>query len=150
MPGTFGYLAGVRGELTRQSFTAPGAGTNFFVSVPATELWQMVMVHVRFTTNATVATRTNRIHFDPATAGTVNPVIVFPYNQTASQVTETSLLSGSARNDAAPVALGGSLYSTIGLGDWMIWDGLFRITCTNIQAGDQFNIIEATYWRWRV
>lgn len=150
MPGTLSFLPSGRGELTRESFAVTGAGSQWFVQIPTNEVWQLIALHYRLTTSATAATRHVRMHFEPASLGTLNPTLPCGYTQVASTTVEGYFLAQSPRNDVATVAItGGALVGVTGMGEWWVWDGLLRLTALLLQAGDNFSLVEATYNQWR-
>lgn len=142
------FLPGGVGQMVRASWPVFGAGVQWFLTLPANEMWELLAVHYRLATNATAATRQCRIEFHPISSGLINCRAICSYTQPASTTVEGFFMRDGFQM-AATVAGGGVQTGTAQMGPFFIWEGDLHIFADGFQAGDNFSVVEGIYRRWR-
>lgn len=130
-----GWARGIAG-------TIPGAGNNLTETVPTGARWRLKSLRFRFTTSATVATRSMRVTL--GSAGGSYWLGIFNISQAASTIQDYSVGIGiSPLIDAAAAAVNAGLPENL-----MFAADTLATSVVNIQAGDLFSGFEYAVEEW--
>lgn len=122
--------------------TNPGAGADFTVTVPAGARWQLLGLNYQLVTSAAVATRTSQLVIDDGAN------VVFQNTQAAGQAASlTEQYCYTPLGGNSPVAQGASLLS-LAPSAFLAAGYRIRSVTANIQAGDQYSLINPWVLEW--
>lgn len=143
--GTFGYLTRDAGQIDLVTPTDPAAGVDVTQTIPATEIWKVLVVAGTLTNGAAAANRQLFCQLETG-AGTVIWRAVSTSNQVANDV---AVFTFAIYLATAQIGTPPNISTNVNIPDTLcLPTTVLRVSAVNRQAADDFSNVTITRARW--